>query len=138
MARILVLSTVLFGAACGASQDAEPGQPIVVEPPAQEEDGSDEGSDPRSDEGSDEIAQPEEEAELVISNDVCETDEDCVPGGCCHAATCVARDDAPTCSDVMCTQDCRYGTLDCGGACLCHEGRCAARLSVAPAMLPRE
>ena len=63
---------------------------------------------------------------------LCETDADCVPAGCCHAAACVGTANAPDCTDMMCTQECRYGTLDCGGRCLCHEGRCAARLSEAP------
>ncbi|MCB9632309.1 MAG: hypothetical protein H6721_09280 [Sandaracinus sp.] len=70
--------------------------------------------------------------DLVLSEDACETDEDCVPAGCCHAAACVGTANAPSCGDVMCTQECRYGTLDCGGRCLCHEGRCAARLSETP------
>jgi hypothetical protein len=70
--------------------------------------------------------------DLVVGEDACESDADCVPAGCCHAAACVAQANAPTCLDVMCTQECRYGTLDCGGSCLCHEGRCAARLSEAP------
>ena len=52
--------------------------------------------------------------------------------GCCHAAACVAASNGPDCTDTMCTADCQYGTLDCGGACLCHEGRCAARLSTPP------
>ena len=70
--------------------------------------------------------------DLVLGEDACETDADCVPAGCCHAAACVAQANAPSCVDVMCTQECRYGTLDCGGSCLCHEGRCAARVSEAP------
>ncbi len=70
--------------------------------------------------------------QLVLSEDDCTTDADCVPSGCCHAAACGNAASAPDCSDVMCTQDCQYGTLDCGGRCLCHEGKCAARLSEAP------
>ena len=61
-----------------------------------------------------------------------------MPAECCHAAACVAAANAPDCTDVMCTMDCQYGTLDCGGRCLCHEGRCAARLSEPPAGLPTE
>jgi len=118
--------------ACGGSQEADPGQPIVIEEPAEE-------STAEPAEGLEEsTVEPAEEPELVVSEDACTTDEDCVPGGCCHAATCVGRSNEPQCADAMCTQECRYGTLDCGGACLCHEGRCAARLSVAPQMLPRE
>lgn len=71
---------------------------------------------------------------LVIGDDTCETDADCVPAGCCHAAACVGVGNQPDCTDAMCTQECRYGTLDCGGRCLCHEGRCAARLSEPPVL----
>ncbi len=69
---------------------------------------------------------------LVVGEDACETDADCVPAACCHAAACVAAANAPSCEDAMCTMDCQFGTLDCGGRCLCHEGRCAARLSEMP------
>jgi hypothetical protein len=58
----------------------------------------------------------------------CRTDEDCVPAGCCHPTSCVAAARRPVCEGVMCTMDCRPATLDCGGACLCQAGRCAARL----------
>lgn len=67
--------------------------------------------------------------DLVVGEDACETDADCVPAGCCHPTACVGRASAPSCEEVMCTMDCQMGTLDCGGRCLCHEGRCAARLS---------
>jgi hypothetical protein len=69
---------------------------------------------------------------IVVSDDTCTTDADCVPGGCCHPATCVAQAHAPTCGDAVCTTECRYGTLDCGGGCLCQAGHCAARLSEPP------
>ncbi|MAQ17776.1 MAG: hypothetical protein CMN30_23645 [Sandaracinus sp.] len=88
-----------------------------------------EPADPVS-EGGEETAG--ENDDLVIGDDACTTDADCVPAGCCHAAACVATANAPDCTDIMCTANCQYGTLDCGGACLCHEGRCAARLSQSP------
>lgn len=72
-------------------------------------------------------------AGLVVSDDACTSDADCVPAGCCHPAACTGIVHAVSCQDVMCTSECRYGTLDCGGSCLCHEGRCAARLSGPPA-----
>lgn len=71
--------------------------------------------------------------DLVVGSDACESDADCVPAECCHPSACVAAINSPVCDQMMCTQDCRYGTLDCGGGCLCHEGLCAARLSEAPA-----
>jgi hypothetical protein len=58
----------------------------------------------------------------------CSSDADCVPATCCHPKTCVAKSAAPDCSATMCTKECRGGTLDCGGSCLCKEGRCDARL----------
>ena len=68
--------------------------------------------------------------QIVVGTDPCTTDADCVPADCCHAAACVARANAPSCGDAMCTMECRAGTTDCGGGCLCQEGRCAARLMV--------
>ena len=113
-----IVSALFFAVACGSSQGStqepvtgsgEPA-PITVE------------ATPASSEG------------LVIGTDACTTDADCVPDGCCHPSACVAQANARACDDVMCTTECRFGTLDCGGSCLCHEGHCAGRLSVAPAM----
>ncbi|MFO8073585.1 MAG: hypothetical protein R6V85_17130, partial [Polyangia bacterium] len=44
-----------------------------------------------------------------VSDDACETDADCVPGECCHPETCVAAANAPDCTEMMCTMDCRGG-----------------------------
>jgi hypothetical protein len=119
MRASLLLCLALSLAACGSSQPEPHGggggssgsggssEPIVIDPPP-----------PTSD--------------VVVGEDACTTDADCVPAGCCHADACVARANAPSCGDVMCTTECRYGTLDCGGGCLCEAGRCAARLSQAP------
>jgi hypothetical protein len=57
----------------------------------------------------------------------CRTDADCVPATCCHATECTTASAAPKCEGVACTMDCRDGTLDCGGRCVCDAGRCAAR-----------
>ena len=65
---------------------------------------------------------------IIPGDSPCATDDDCVPAACCHARACVARVSAPSCGDVMCTQSCEGGTIDCGGGCLCHEGHCAARV----------
>lgn len=62
----------------------------------------------------------------------CASDADCVPAICCHADRCVPRAQAPSCANVACTADCQFGTLDCGGGCLCYDGRCNARLSQPP------
>ncbi len=58
----------------------------------------------------------------------CRTDADCVKATCCHPTACVPRAEAPKCDGIACTMDCRPGTLDCGGACVCTDGRCDARL----------
>ena len=108
-------------AACGHGSPAED-RTITLDP---------------SDEASDSVS-PQPTAgggddSMNVGTDACDTDADCVPAACCHASACVAQANAPSCGDVMCTQECRYGTLDCGGGCLCHEGHCAARLSDPPA-----
>lgn len=122
-ARALTLAlgtlALITTGACGGSETQEP---IQFEPRAAQPSSGDEPA-------------PTVRGGLVVSNDACTTDADCVPAACCHAAACVARANAPACGEAMCTQDCRFGTLDCGGSCLCQEGRCAARLSEPPAML---
>ena len=40
----------------------------------------------------------------------------CVPATCCHATECVSASEAPLCADILCTQECVPGTLDCGQA----------------------
>jgi hypothetical protein len=64
----------------------------------------------------------------------CKTDSDCVPASCCHPTQCVAKGSAPSCADTMCTKECRGGTLDCGGSCLCQNGTCAAQFKNPSAM----
>lgn len=58
----------------------------------------------------------------------CTADSDCVPASCCHSTSCVPRNQAPDCTDVMCTLDCKEGTTDCGGGCYCDEGKCSTIL----------
>jgi hypothetical protein len=51
----------------------------------------------------------------IFSTDPCEKDEDCAPVAMCHADKCAARAHAgPTPSDMICTMECRAGTVDCG------------------------
>jgi len=59
----------------------------------------------------------------------CSADGDCVAESCCHASSCVAKENAPICSGIKCTMDCRPGSLDCGGSCLCENGKCVAKLA---------
>lgn len=69
----------------------------------------------------------------VAGQGACETDADCVPSECCHAPTCVDAASGPDCTDMMCTADFQFGTLD-GGGCVCVDGQCAANVSVEPTM----
>ncbi len=60
----------------------------------------------------------------------CQSDSDCVKDKCCHAAACVSASSAKDCSDAMCSQDCKEGTMDCGkGSCACIDGTCAVKWS---------
>jgi len=59
----------------------------------------------------------------------CSSNSDCVPADCCHATSCVPAGQAPDCSGVACTMDCRPGTMDCYGGCECQSSKCVARLS---------
>jgi len=59
----------------------------------------------------------------------CTSNADCVPAECCHQSSCIHKDFAPDCSDVMCTMECAPGTLDCNqGTCMCIGGICEAVL----------
>jgi len=116
--RILLCIAALSLLGCGGSESTSE-DVIVLDEPASQGGESDDSQD-------------EAEAELVVGDETCESDADCVPAGCCHAAACTSVANAPACEETMCTSDCQFGTLDCGGACLCHEGRCAARLSRPP------
>jgi len=60
----------------------------------------------------------------------CQKNSDCVPADCCHATSCVAVGDAPSCDGVFCTEICSPGSLDCGqGSCGCVQGRCVAEIN---------
>lgn len=57
----------------------------------------------------------------------CILDEECVPASCCHASSCVNKKNAPKCEEVMCTMECRLGSIDCGqGSCKCVDKKCVA------------
>ncbi|OYT32902.1 hypothetical protein DRJ22_03575 [Candidatus Woesearchaeota archaeon] len=70
------------------------------------------------------IAEKEEE-----KLEKCKTDADCAPAECCHATKCVLKSKAPNCEGIMCTMECRQGTLDCGGRCKCIEGTCKPEIN---------
>jgi hypothetical protein len=53
--------------------------------------------------------------EPVFSNDDCNTDKDCAGEATCHPDRCVALANVGKMQPgMMCTMDCRGGTLDCG------------------------
>jgi hypothetical protein len=116
----MTITALVFAlAACGTRND--------------ETSAPDEPSSPGGEVEPEPTPEPEEQAGRVNpGTGACTTDADCVPASCCHPDACVARAQAPDCSDTMCTTDCRYGTMDCGGGCFCQQGTCAARLSEAP------
>jgi hypothetical protein len=67
--------------------------------------------------------------EVVAGTVPCTTDADCVPAECCHPTTCVAAASKVDCSATMCTMECKSGTMDCFGGCLCGEDKmCAAKI----------
>jgi hypothetical protein len=125
------LSIPCLWLACGSPpQPAEPAldadppaqsppAPPAEPPPAPPEPAPDAGPAGAADAGG---------GKIVVGTDACKTDADCAPSQCCHATTCGARAKAPDCSSAICTRECRGGTIDCGGGCLCQDGRCAARM----------
>ncbi len=58
----------------------------------------------------------------------CVSDSDCVLAQCCHANSCISKENAPNCEGILCTQECRAGTIDCGGSCACENNKCVANL----------
>ena len=59
----------------------------------------------------------------------CNFDAECVAESCCHPNSCINQNFAVDCSGVICTMECRPGSLDCGqGSCQCINSRCQAVL----------
>lgn len=73
------------------------------------------------------IKAPETKMEKNISEVECSSNADCVPASCCHAASCVSKENAPKCRDVFCSAVCEPNTMDCGqGRCECLNNKCTA------------
>ena len=109
------------GANEGGADDGAPSEPATTEPTP----GEPAAGERPPGEGDSGIRITERETDVP-----CSTDGDCVPNDCCHSTTCVAKVDAPgdKCKEAMCTMDCRAGTTDCGGGCLCRSGKCVVQL----------
>jgi hypothetical protein len=57
----------------------------------------------------------------------CKINEDCIPSSCCHPTDCMNSGNKPDCKDIMCTMECKPGTMDCGqGHCGCINNECKA------------
>ena len=62
----------------------------------------------------------------------CTSDSDCVPASCCHPSSCIAKEQAPQCKGIMCSQVCEPGTLDCmQGSCICENNQCKTTIEQA-------
>lgn len=128
---IALLSLVAVGGGCDrggakAVEHADATPIVVVEQPGTPPEPSKEESPPAAEET------VPGRIEIVLTDEACVTDSDCVKATCCHATTCVTASATPDCSTVACTADCRAGTMDCNGGCLCQAGKCAAKLWWAP------
>lgn len=88
-------------------------------------DGSQSGICSKNDKECDEWAYFRGECSLA---DECSVDSDCVPAACCHASSCINQKYKTVCN-LLCTQECKPNTLDCGqGSCKCVEGKCGVSL----------
>ena len=60
----------------------------------------------------------------------CNSDSECAPASCCHANSCVSANQRPNCENIMCTMECKPGTMDCGqGKCVCQNYECIAEIN---------
>jgi hypothetical protein len=76
----------------------------------------------------------------IFSTDACASDADCAAVATCHPDKCVAKAKAGTMpSGMLCTMDCRGGTLDCGYnhcGCAAEGGSGPKRCAVLPGPKP--
>jgi hypothetical protein len=66
------------------------------------------------------------------SGRTCYENADCVPDGCCGQATAaIHKDDATSCTGVVCQGSCPVDQVDCGcGLPVCKEQRCTVARQV--------
>ena len=64
----------------------------------------------------------EEKTNKIIE---CNSNTECVPSSCCHPSSCAPLAQSPECAGIICTQECKPGTLDCNQAsCQCINNKC--------------
>ncbi len=55
----------------------------------------------------------------------CTQDSDCKPASCCHASDAVNKEYAPSCTGILCSQECKPNTIDCAqGSIKCIQNEC--------------
>jgi putative hemolysin len=60
----------------------------------------------------------------TTDKEFCSSNSDCVPSQCCHPNSCINKNFKAVCN-VLCTQECRPGTMDCRqGKCVCNNNVC--------------
>ena len=66
---------------------------------------------------------------FVTDKYFCGSDADCAAEQCCHPTSAINRNFAPSCSEAVCTMECRSGTIDCGqGEIKCIKNQCLAAM----------
>jgi len=74
------------------------------------------------------ISQAPEDSVNLSEQVKCSIDSECVPAQCCHPDSCMNQDYKTACN-MLCTQECRKGTMDCNqGSCKCVNHKCEAVL----------
>ena len=136
-ARVLAgvaLASVATLAACDKPPEpsetpaSSSGVEVIIETPGQEPEAPPEEPTPLPEDEGNQPPPGGGGTELNLTTIACKSDADCVKDSCCHATSCVAAANAPSCDQTMCTMDCRAGTMDCYGGCSCREGVCAAEI----------
>jgi hypothetical protein len=88
--------------------------------------GHDSGTNTDSDTDTDTDSDTDTDTDSDTDTDT-DGDKECVPAECCHATSCVEKAQAPDCTNIGCTEECAWGTMDCGqGFCEYIDGQCTA------------
>lgn len=129
--RLLLLCTALVSFACAGSKNSNTDDGPAASA-GDSKQGAEQGAQQGGQSGEGGAAEAGEAEAGEAGGQACASDADCVPAECRHPSTCTVASAAPSCGDVMCTMECRPGTLDCGqGQCLCQNGTCVAQIGEA-------